>query len=303
MVVEENRLTVIPHADFIGVFLAREFRRAEAGTDLHALHGVDGHQGGGDIAVELAIDRRAEPRRHALGHDFQHRADGRAILADAIEILAKELGGLGIRAEEGVAIHLLPIPVPAVDPMRAHLHQRATHAAARHNLARNRPGGDPHRGFARRGAPAAARIADAVFRVIGEIGVARAETRGDLRIILRALIHIVDQQADRGARGALDAIGLGEHAREDADLIRLLPLRGELRLPRAAAIEIALDLLRRQRDQWRAAIHHAANGRPVAFAEGGETEEVPEGIVRHEPGFSGKPLICKTVQRTSTEKK
>ncbi len=107
----------------------------------------------------------------------------------------------------------------------------------------------------------------------------RPEACGNLGVILRALVHIVDQQADRGARGALDAVGLREDAGDDADLIRLLPLGGELRLPRTAAIEIVLDLFDRQRDQGRAAIHHAADGRPMALAESGETEEVPEGIV------------------------
>ncbi len=72
-------------------------------------------------------------------------------------------------------------------------------------------------------------------------------------------------KADRGARGALHAIRLGKHTREDANLIRLLPLGCEFRLSGPAAIEIALDLLGRERDQRRAAIHHAANGRPVAF--------------------------------------
>src|SRR5215472_16640004 len=59
MVGEKDRLTVVAHAHLVCVRLARELGGAEAGADLDALHRVDAHQRRGEIAVELAVDRRA----------------------------------------------------------------------------------------------------------------------------------------------------------------------------------------------------------------------------------------------------
>ena len=94
MVGEEPRLAVVAHAHLVGVlFAAERARRREAVADLHALDRVDAHQRGGEIAVELGIDRRAETGRHAFRHDLDHRADGRALLADAFEIFRPRIDG------------------------------------------------------------------------------------------------------------------------------------------------------------------------------------------------------------------
>src|SRR3546814_9298291 len=58
---------------------------------------------------------------------------------------------------------------------------------------------DPRRGLARARPPAAAIIADAVFGVIGIVGVTGTIGLRDLAIILRALVDILDHQADRRA--------------------------------------------------------------------------------------------------------
>ena len=104
----------------------------------------------------------------------------------------------------------------------------------------------------------------------------------DLGIILRALVDVLDHQRDRRAGRDLPARALvREHAGEDAHLVRLAPLRGEARLARAAAVELGLDVGLRQRDQRRAAVDDAAERRPMALAEGGDAEEVAEGVVGH----------------------
>ena len=64
-----------------------------------------------------------------------------------------------------------------------------------------------HRGFACAAAPAPAIVAQPVFRIIGVIGMAGAVGVGDLGIILRPLVGVLDQQRDRRARG-----GAFEHA-------------------------------------------------------------------------------------------
>ena len=74
---------------------------------------------------------------------------------------------------------------------------------------------------------------------------------------------------------------MGHHAGQDFDRVRLLALGGEARLARTAAIEIVLDVFVGQRDQRRAAIDHAADRDPMAFAEGRDPEQVAEGVVGH----------------------
>ncbi len=111
---------------------------------------------------------------------------------------------------------------------------------------------------------------------------AGAELVADFGIILGALIDILDHQHDRrsGGHRAAGAVVL-EDAGENFYFIRLAALRGEARLPRPALVEIGLDIGRRQRYAGRAAIDHAADCRPVAFAEGGHAEEMAECVVRH----------------------
>ena len=60
-----------------------------------------------------------------------------------------------------------------------------------------------------------------------------------------------------------------------------LALGGEARLSGAAAIEIVLDVVVRQRQQRRATIDHAADRNPVAFAEGRDPEHMAEGVEGH----------------------
>ena len=154
-------------------------------------------------------------------------------------------------------------------------------------FARDGAGRDARRGLARRGTSAAAIIAQAVFGLIGEVGVAGTKLVLDLGIVLGALVGVLDQQRDRRSRRHLHAgLGMRHHAGQDFDRVRLLALGGEARLSGTAAIEIALDVLIGQRDQRRAAIDHAADRDPVAFAEGRDPEQVAEGVVGHGVAWS-----------------
>ena len=281
---------VVAGAHLVGVFLAGQRGGGEAVADLDALDRVDAHQRGGDLRVELAVDRRAPTRRRALRDDFQHRPDRGARLADRVEVMDEAPDRLGVRREERIARDLVPIPMRAVDDELAHLHQRGAHLDAGNHLARDRAGGDPRGGLARRGAPAAAKVANPVFRLVGEVGVSRPVLVFDVAVVLGALIDVLDVDADRRAGRHLAAAALVKHhAREDARLVGLLALGGEARGSRPAAVEIGLDVGDVERDQRRAAVDHAADPRPVAFAIGGDPEQMAESVVRHgQP--SGFPL-------------
>src|SRR6202000_1989019 len=145
----------------------------------------------GQIGIELGVDRRAEAGRYAFGDDLEHRADRGGALADAVEILLEKRGLVLVGTEERIFGGLVPVPFGAVDLVRAHLHQRAAYVHLRQNLAGHSAGGEPHRGLARRGAAAAAIVAQAVFGLIGEVGVARAKLVLDVGIILGALVGVI----------------------------------------------------------------------------------------------------------------
>src|ERR1043166_7062400 len=103
LVGQKPRPAVVAHAHLVGIVLAAQRGCAEACADLDALHCVDAHDGAGKLAVEFAVDRRAEPRRHAFGHHLDDGADRGAFLAHAIEIIGKARRRLGVRAEERIA--------------------------------------------------------------------------------------------------------------------------------------------------------------------------------------------------------
>ena len=170
--------------------------------------------------------------------------------------------------------------------MRAHLHQCGANDDFAVELVQHLAGDgarrNAHGGLPRRLAAAAAIIAHAIFGVIGIVGMTGAVFVPDLGIVFGALIHIFDQQSDRCAGGQLLCHPFVlEDAGENFHRVRFLALGDEFRLTWAPPLQIALDIGFAEGDAGRAAIHHAADGRPVAFAEGGDAKQMPERIVRH----------------------
>ena len=64
----------------------------------------------GEIGIELGVDRRAQTRRHALGHHLDHRAAGRAGLADVGEIRLPVARPCRVGAEERISRRPPPSP-------------------------------------------------------------------------------------------------------------------------------------------------------------------------------------------------
>jgi hypothetical protein len=101
----------------------------------------------------------------------------------------------------------------------------------------------------------------------------------DVGIIFRSLIDIVDQQRDRRSGRELPAACfVSEHTGKNSDGVRLLPLGGEARLAGPPLVEKGLDVGLGQRNARRTAVDHAADRRPVTFAEGRDPEKMAEGI-------------------------
>ena len=111
---------------------------------------------------------------------------------------------------------------------------------------------------------------------------AGAELVLDLAVVLGPRVDVLDLERDRRAGGHLLAARLvGEHAGEDAHLVGLLALGGVARLAGLPLVEIGLDVGDLELDAGRAAVDHAADRRPVAFAPGGDAEQMAEAVVRH----------------------
>ena len=89
---------------------------------------------------------------------------------------------------------------PDMDGLPARNHPDLDRDHPGHGPPRHRARRHARRRLTRRGAPAAPIVADAVFRVIGVVGVARSIARRDFRIVLGALIGVLDHQVKRRAR-------------------------------------------------------------------------------------------------------
>src|SRR3546814_7310208 len=82
------------------------------------------------------------------------------------------------------------------------------------------------------------------------------------------------------ADGCAGSLAL-EHARQNTDMVRLLPLRREFRRARPPLVKEGLDIRLAQRQTWRATVHDRADGGTVAFSPGGEPEYAAERIEAH----------------------
>ena len=253
----------------------------KAGADLHALDGVDAHHGVGDIGIQLVEQRLAQAHRHPARRDAQARAAGVAGLAQRFHI-GLQRRDVGHRGEEGVVGHVFP--GLEGDGDLTDLRHAAAELGAEFFLQPflgHGAGGHHGRGQPRRGAAAAARVADAVFAPIGVVGMAGAEGLQDLPIVLAALVGVPDEQADRRA-GGLALVDAGE----DFHRIGFVALGDELGGAGAAAVQVGLDVGFAQAHAGRAAVDHAADGRAVGFTEVGDREEVSEGVAAHGASLS-----------------
>src|SRR6185437_6581711 len=208
----------------------------------------------------------------------------------------------GVGREERVLADFVPIPARTVDLGLAHLHQRPANEHAADHLAGDRAGYDARGRLARRRAPAAAIVANAVLRLVGVIGVARAVLVLDVAIVLRSLIDIVDEDADRRSGRDLTAgLFIDHNAGENASLVRLAPLRGEARSSWPPPVEVGLNVGGFQGNARRAAVDDASDPRPVAFAEGREAEQMSEGVVGNGEryGSYGTAMRCVKPHRMS----
>ena len=249
----------------------------EACAELHSLYGVDAGQRRRQIRIELAEHRLAEAHGHVPRQHGHLGADGVPLSAQLVDQRRDVRHRRRVRAEEGVAVH--GVEVRRRQRQIADLRQKAVDAnagLAGKVLAGDGAGGNAHGRLPGRRAAAAPVVAHPVLGVVGEVGVGRPILVLDAAVVPRALVDVVDGQADGGAGG--DAL---EHPGENAYLVRLPALGGVLRPPRAAAIQIPLQVRLVEGHARGAAIDDGAKRRAVALAEGGDGKGLSEGVAGH----------------------
>ena len=249
----------------------------EARADLHALDRIDAHHRVGNVGIQLVKQRLAQAHRHAAGLDDQLGAAGIPVLAQLVHIGFQRVDLAHVGRKERVVGHMLP--ALKRDGVLTQLRHAGADLGAEllaQPLLGHRTGGH-HRGrHARRRAPAAARIADAVLVPVGVVGMAGTEGLQDVAVVLAALVGVADQQRNRGARG----LALVDTA-QDLDGIRLVALGHMARGARTATVQIGLEVRFRQGHARRAAIDDAADRRAVRFAEIRDREQKTEGAACH----------------------
>lgn len=151
---------------------------------------------------------------------------------------------------------------------------------------------DAAEGFAAGGAAAASVVAVAEFVLPDAVGMAGSEVVGV--VILAALVGILDDDADGGAEGFVF-----ENAAEDLGVVGFGAAGSDGGLAWPAAIEVILDVGCGEVDACGAAVDDGAQGGTVGFAEGGEAEEISEGVCGH--GVGGVWSLGCGVARASRE--
>ncbi|MPN42639.1 hypothetical protein SDC9_190196 [bioreactor metagenome] len=102
------------------------------------------------------------------------------------------------------------------------------------------------------------------------------KTGRQIAVIPAALVGVADQHGERGAGG--DAV---HEAGEDFDRVALLPHGADFGLPRAAAVEVALNQSAVQLDSCRNSVDDGAQPEAVRLAESGDAKNAAKGATAH----------------------
>ena len=148
----------------------------------------DAHQRGGEVGVELGIDRRTQAGRHALGHHFTTAPQEEPAFAESSRNASHSAAAVRVGAEERIVSisaqsqRARSIRAGQAAPVRRGCRRPPRTLRATAPAATRRPSRGPNRPPPRsRGCRISAR---------SHVGVARPESRGDLAVVLRALVTL-----------------------------------------------------------------------------------------------------------------
>ncbi len=263
--------------DLVAVLLAALAGHGKAVADFHRLYRIDAHHRVRDVGIEAVEHRLAPAHRHLVGMHREPCPAAGAVAAQLGDQFFHLRHGIGIAAEEGILVD--QVPVQRLRLHRTDLRDMAPDLDAELRLQvflGDGTGRNTHRRLTRRGAAAAAIVAEAVFLRVGVVGMAGTERRGDVGVVLGFLVGVLDQKADGRARGpAL------EHAGEDFHHVVLATLRAELRGAGLAPVEVGLQVGLGQLESGWHAVDNGAEREAMRFAEGGDAEKFAYGVAGH----------------------
>ena len=256
----------------IVVFGAGHRDAAETGADLEALAGRQREHRLREVGLQLVEHRLAQTRRHSPRHRFDHAAQGVAVLAGLLDAFDDTNGHVLVGAArdvrfhlglgDGVGVHLgceLPDLLDVADDFNA--------VVAGEQLLGDRSRGHSPDGLARARPAAALPVANAVFGVVGVIGVGGPVLGAHVLVVLPPSV-LVPHAYEYGS-AERQAV---EHAGEYLRPVALLALRGNLALAGPAAVQFLLYVIDRQLEPGRAPVDHDAHGVAVGLAPGADLE-------------------------------
>jgi len=130
-------------------------------------------------------------------------------------------------------------------------------------------GGDASDRLARGSPSPALPVADAVFGLIGEIGVGRTESRLHLAVGLGTRVFVADEDSNGRAKGsALENTG------QNFAAIGLFAWGDDIALAGTAAVELLLDIRFGQIELRQTAVDDDTDSAPVGFSPRGDAEQL-----------------------------
>lgn len=269
---------VAVHIEGVVVPGAGVLRGGEAGADVKSLAGGDAHHGVGQGGFQLVEDGVAQPDgavADGAGDDAAQRVavlaslpngvghGGRCGGVGCVDDVAFDGGGVRFCGGDGAddVMHL------------GHPGQNLDIGAeGAHDGAGDGSGGNAADGFPRAGAAASGPGANAVFRIVTEIGMRGAVGVLHLVVGRGAVVFVADGEGNGGSQG--EAV---QHAAEDFHAVFFLAGGDDVALAGAAAIQFSLDVGRSEGDARRATVDDDAHSHAVGFSPCADSENGTEG--------------------------
>ena len=262
-------------------------------------HRRQGQKRLGQVGFQLVEHWFAEPGGDSIRHQLAHSANGILILSHLLDesdhFLRPDRIGTAHRSRldllergpgrfENVGLNIADLldVTEDMDAMR------------RQNFLGDGAGSDPADGLAGAGSATSPIITEAVLGIEAEIGMPWPIFVLDLRIILAALVLIVEEDADGGAVSlALEDTG------PDFRHILFLALADDLGLARPAAAQVQQQVIYAQRQAGGTTVYDRQIPRPVADPGRGHAKQFAKRIAWHGPYYTPDAIKEGTGNRTT----
>jgi two-component system cell cycle sensor histidine kinase/response regulator CckA len=268
----------VDHAKGIVVLGAGELCSGEAGADFKSFGGGEAEHGFAEVGFETIEYRFAPAGWDAAGNSFDEATDGIAVFAHLLDELDHLVGGFGIGTADDVGFDLFEGDGVGVDfggdvLDLGDVGQDLDAVLFAEDFLCDGPCGHAADGFPGAAPAAALPVAEAVFGLIGVIGVRGAKLAGHFGIGFRTGILVPDPHGN-GRSKCLTFKDSGK----DFDFVRFFTGGGYFGLAGTSAVQIGLDIGLGKPDTRWTAIDDDANSAAMGFSPGGDAKELAERV-------------------------